>query len=781
MEGMIMTKYIGTTIPKIDDLSLACGTARYTSDFTIGVPNLMHLAFAYSTVPHAKIKSINSSAVLKMDGVIDVLTYENTPTGLYTTAGQGYPEPSPYDTRMFNPIVRYVGEPIAAVAAETWAAAERAAKKIVAEYEELPALFDPEHSMDVDAPQLHGGDDYVPIPVPYAPEKNVAGEVDFSFGNAQKAFAEAKLTEEGTYNTHQGAHCAMEPHAAVANFDERGRLVIHSTTQVPFHARRTVARLTQIPPYKLRIVKPRVGGGFGSKQEIILEPYVAFAAWKHQRPARAELRRREIFTMVRTRHPMRVRIKTAFDNSGAITALQMDDIMNTGAYGSHALTVLSNAASKVLPLFNKVSNISFTGYAVYTNLPCGGAYRGYGATQGYFALNQHIDVICRRLGIDMAEYVKKWHIKEGETSPVFESIGEGTDGVKQYVKSCKLSQCIDLGAKEIGWAEKRGERQRCGDCVRGVGMAVSMQGSAIPMVDMASAAIKMQDDGSCQLYVGATDIGTGSDTILAQIVAETLQLPVERIQVLSSDTDLTPFDTGAYASSTTYLSGAAVKKTADRIAKQVRAVAAEMLGCMASEIAFEDGDAVSAQGHGTHLSFAKISSHSLYTHNQRQIQATASMIVRESPAPFMAQFAEVEVDLRTGRVNVIKFVSAVDCGQAINPGLVEGQVNGATMNGISWALNEKYIYNKNGQMTSNSFWDYKIPSMPDMPEMRTIIVPSNEPSGPYGAKSVSEIGINGPAPAIANAIFDAVGVRITELPLTPEKIWTAMQKVGRTQ
>lgn len=768
-------KYVGITMPKIDDLSLACGTARYTSDFTIGVRKLMHLAFAHSTVAHAEIKKIDVSAALSVKGVIDVLTYENTPKTLYTTAGQGYPEPSPYDTRMLNPVVRYFGEPVAVVIAESWSIAESAAKKVKVEYRELPVLFDPEKAMDDDAPKLHGGDDFVPIPIPYEPKRNIAGEVTFSYGDVEKDFARnVDLTAEGTYTTHYASHCAMEPHAAVANFDERGRLVIHSTTQVPFHARRTVSRLTGIPAHKVRVVKPRVGGGFGSKQEIILEPFVAFAAWKHQRPARFELRRREIFTTVRTRHPMRVRIKTSFDRGGRIYAIDMNNIMNSGAYGSHALTVLSNAASKVLPLFNKIDNVSFVGHSVYTNLPTGGAYRGYGATQGYFAFNQHLDVMCRKLKLDMPEFIKEWHIKEGETSAVFEAIGEGTDGVKQIIKSCKLSQCIDLGAEKIGWKAKRGKRERCGDWVHGVGMAVSMQGSAIPMVDMASAAIKMQDDGSCQLYVGATDIGTGSDTVLAQIVAETLKMPVEKILVLSSDTDLTPFDTGAYASSTTYLSGMAVKKAALDLSEQVRETAASMLDCTTSEIFLENCEAISGN---TRLSFSKIASHSLYSHNQRQLQATASAVAPESPAPFMAQFAEVAVDLRTGRVKIKKFVSAVDCGQAINPGLVEGQVHGAVLNGISWAMNEQYIFDKRGCMTNNSFWDYKIPTMPDMPEMHVIIVPSHEPSGPYGAKSVSEIGINGPAPAIANAIFDAAGVRLTDLPLTPENVWMGLQKL----
>ncbi|MCL2767737.1 MAG: molybdopterin-dependent oxidoreductase [Synergistaceae bacterium] len=775
MNDKSFKKYVGISIPKIDDLSLACGTARYTSDYAIGVRGLLHLAFAYSDVPHAKITNIDVSEAFSVSGVVDIFTYENTPKTLYTTAGQGYPEPSPYDTRMFNQIVRYVREPIAAVLAESWDTAERAAKKIKAEFEPLTALFDPEEAMNDGAPKIHGGDDHVKLPVTYKPDRNIAGEVDFSYGNVIAAFNNAELTEEATYTTHCESHCAMEPHSAVALFDERGRLVIYATTQVPFHARRSIARITGIPAHKIRVIKPRLGGGFGSKQEIILEPYVAFAAWKHQRPVRCELRRKDVITMSRMRHQMHIHIRSAFDAEGKINALDMNDLMNSGAYGSHALTVLSNAASKVLPLFNKIENVNFTGYSVYTNLPTGGAYRGSGATQGFFALNQHIDTICRRLKLDMPEYVKEWHIKEGETSAVFEEVGEGTEGVDQVIKSCKLSQCIDIGVEKISWKEKRNKRERCGDWVRGVGMAVSMQGSAIPMVDMASAAIKMQDDGSCQLYVGATDTGTGSDTVLAQIAAETLQIPVEKVLVLSSDTDLTPFDTGAYASSTTYLSGSAVMKAALDLADQIRKAAALMLECPASEIHLQDGCAVSDAGSGVKISYAKIASDSFYSNNQRQLQAVASAVASESPAPFAAQFAEVAVDVRKGRVKVIKFVSVVDCGQAINPNLAEGQIHGAVLNGISWTLNEHHIFDNNGSITTNSLWDYKIPTIPDVPEMQVIIVPSYEPSGPYGAKSVSEVAINGPAPAIANAIFDAIGVRLYDLPFTPEKVWKAIK------
>jgi CO/xanthine dehydrogenase Mo-binding subunit len=712
-----------------------------------------------------------------MEGVVDVFHSGNSPSDLYTTAGQGYPEPSPYDTALFNKSVRYVGDIVGAVLAESPAAAREAAGAVRVEYRQLEPLFDPEKSMDPGVPCLHGDGAFAPLPVPYRPEENVAGEVLFSFGDVEKGFAEADFVEEETYRTHYTNHCAMEPHAATATFDEKGRLVIYSSTQVPFHARRTVSRVTGIPAHMIRVVKPRIGGGFGSKQEIILEPYVALAAWKYKRSVKAELSRHEVFTTARTRHPMRVRIKTGVKKDGTIAALEMNDIMNTGAYGAHALTVLSNAGSKVLPMFNKIPNVSFTGRAVYTTLPVGGAYRGYGATQGYFAFNQHVDSICRKLGLDFVDYVKKWHIREGETSEVFKAIGEGTEGVSQIIKSCKLSECLDRGAEEIGWSRLRGKRITSGSWVKGVGAAVSMQGSGIPKVDMGSASMKMNDDGSFNLYVGATDIGTGSDTILSQIAAETLKVPVEMILILSTDTDLTPFDTGAYASSTTYVSGQAVLRCAGKIRDQILSAAAVLMGAPADSLSLGDGGVVVNRKSGEEAPFSKIACFAMYSHDQFQIQAGASYTGDESPAPFMAHFAEVDVDLETGKVRLVKFVSAGDCGRPINPVLAEGQIEGATMNGISYALTEQYLFDPRGKMTNSSFWDYKIFGTLDMPEMKTILAESDEPTGPYGAKSISEIGINGPAPAIANAIFDATGRRIYDLPLTPEKVLAAIKGV----
>ncbi len=769
-------KNVGKPVKKIDAISLAAGAAMFTDDFEL--KDALHLSILYSPYAHAEIEEIDVSEALAMDGVVDVLTYQNVPNKLFTTAGQGYPEPSPYDSRILDKKVRFVGDRVAVVVAEDKRIADEAKKKIRVKYRVLNPVFDPEEALKEGAPMIPDPEAHMIIPAKYDPKRNLAAELDISYGDLEKGFSEADFVEEHVYRTHYGAHAMLEPHAAVAYIDEMGRLVVISSTQVPFHTRRILSMILDIPLRKIRVIKPHLGGGFGGKQEIILEPLVAFVTWKHKRPSRIALSREEVFVSTRVRRSAILKLRTGVKNDGTITALEMDVILNGGAYGTHALTVLSNVGSKSLPMLNKVPAMRFWARSAYTNLPIAGAYRGYGATQGYFALNQQIDIIARRLGIDVLEYWKRIHIRQGETSKIFELIGEGREGTPQIITSEHLDEAIDMGAREIGWYEKRGKRIEVEKGkVRGVGMAVAMQGSGIPLIDMAAARMKMNDDGSFNLYVGATDLGTGSDTILAQIAAEVLQIPVEMIIVHSSDTDITPFDTGAYASSTTYVSGGAVKKTAELIREQILKVASEMLGVPAEKLDMEDGRVVDRES-GKSVTFSEIALRSLYMENQFQIEASASYVGEISPPPFIAQFAEVEVDKRTGFVKVIKFVSAVDCGQPINPRLVEGQVEGAVVNGITWALTERYIFNEQGRMVNRNFGEYKIFTPPDMPEIVTLIVDSYEETGPFGAKSVAEVGINGPAPAIANAIYDAVGVRLFELPFTPEKVYRAIKEAG---
>lgn len=765
--------YIGHSVDKIDSLALACGEERFTEDFPIASP--LHVSILHSPYPHALINNIDTSEAEKITGVALILTHKNTPARFFTTAGQGYPEPSPYDSRLFPKKVRFVGDCVAAAAAETKEAADLAVSKIKVDYKNLEAIFDMEKSMDEKTVKLHDKDAHVLLPVEYDPEKNLAAGVHIKNGDIEKGFAESDFVLEKTFKTHYASHCAIEPHAVAAYFDERGRLVLISTTQVPFHARRIVSKILEIPIRQIRVIKPRIGGGFGGKQEVLLEPLVALIAHRTRRSVKMILSRKEVFISSRTRHEMRIRYKIGYMKDGTLNALSMIGLMNAGAYGSHALTVLSNAGSKVLPLFNKIKHVEFNGKTVYTNLPVGGAYRGYGATQGYFGLNVLLDIIALETRQDLLELIKRQHIRENESSFIFKALGEGKEGVDQFLRSCMLDECITLGAKAIGWYEKRGKKIQSDDFTfRGVGLAVAMQGSGIPRVDMGAASMKMNEDGSFNLYLGATDIGTGSDTIMAQIVAETLNTDVENIIVLSSDTDLTPFDTGAYASSTTYISGKAVEKCALKIKDQLFTAGADMLKTTEDDIVLEKAKVCSNKT-GKSVTFEEIGYYTFYTNNQFQIQSSASNFAEESPPPFIAQFAEVEVNASTGHVRVIKMVSAADCGQPLNPKLVEGQIEGAAINGISYALTEEYLFDENGKMTNPDFGNYKIFTAADIPEIETIIVPSYEESGPYGAKSIAEIGINGPIPAIANAIYDAVGVRLYETPFTSEKIYNALK------
>jgi CO/xanthine dehydrogenase Mo-binding subunit len=769
-----MKKYttVGKSEKKIDSLSLATGESKFVDDFEM--KNELYCKLVYSPHAFAEILDIDDSKVLAIEGVVDVLHYKNVKKIMHTTAGQGFPEPSPYDCAIFENIVRYVGDRVAMVIAENREIAHMAVKLLDVKYKILEPLFDPEKAMEPGAPQIHDSSRKTPIGAKYEPERNLAAEVEIGFGDMQKGEEESDFIIDETYNAHYGQHCTIEPHSVKSYFDEMGRLVLVSSTQVPFHVRRIVAQACDYPLSKIRVIKPRIGGGFGSKQEVFLDQLAALTTIKHKRPARLVISREEVFQSSRTRHPIRVNLKMGAKNNGEITFLEMDSLLNSGAYGSHALTVLSNCGSKVLPLFNKIENLHFIGRSVYTNLPVGGAYRGYGATQGYFALNQHLDILTRKLNLDLPDFIKKNHIQVGETSQVFEALGEGRDGVTQLVNSCQLDECIDICIKEIDWYKKHDKKITNGDKVRGVGLAVSMQGSAIPLIDMAAAYIKMNEDGSFNMNIGATDIGTGSDTILSQIAAEVLNVPLEKMIVYSSDTDRTPFDVGAYASSTTYLSGRAVKKCANKIKDQILGVAAEIMESSLDDLSFEFSKVIDKKQNKS-ASYYDICNYSLYTKDQFQIQAEASEIVEQSPPPFMAQATEVEVDTKTGEVKVLEFVSAVDCGQAINPQLAEGQVEGATVNGISYAMTEEYIFSDKGNLLNKSFRSYKISTAADIPKMKTFIVESHEESGPFGAKSVSEIGINGPLPAIANAIYDAIGVRMYGAPFTAEKVYRAMQ------
>jgi putative selenate reductase molybdopterin-binding subunit len=765
--GSTKFEVVGKSEWRVDGRALVTGRPVFAGD--LDMPGTLHIAILHSPHPHARISRIDVTRAEEHPGVVLVLTHENTPTLRYTTAGQGFPEPSPYDTRMFDTKVRFVGDRVAAVAAETKVAALEALDLIDVDYEVLPAVLSVEAALAVGAPVVHDEPDAEGV---HDARRNISGRVEMVAGDLDAGFAESDVVVEITCRTHRAQHAPVEPHVAMSWLDPDGRVVVYSSTQVPFHARRIVARLLDLPIHRVRVIKPRIGGGFGVKQEVLLDDLVALVTLRTGRPSLIEYSRAEEFVASRTRHPMDVTVRIGARHDGSIHALSLDAISDTGAYGAHGLTVVSNTGSKSLPMYNTAQHLGYTGTVVYTNLPVSGAYRGYGATQGQFPLEVAVDVLAERLGIDPVELRRRNHIRTGGTSPVFEAIGEGREGVPQTITSCELGRCIEIGAQRIGWKEQRGARRRTGSWVHGLGMSIHLQGSGIPGVDTASATIKMNDDGSFNLLVGATDLGTGSDTVLAQIAAETLGVPLDHMVVLSSDTDVTPFDKGAYASSTTYVSGNAVLRAAQDVRGQILGLAATMLDDRPDQL--HVGHQQVSTDDGRAVSLADVACFGLYGAGRLQPAATASFMGEASPPPFLASFAEVAVDTDTGQVKVIRYVAAVDCGTAVNPALAEGQVEGAIVNGIGYALTEEMLFTERGEVRNSDLGRYKTLGALDIPPIEVILVDSYEPTGPHGAKSVAEIGINAPLPTLSNAIHDAIGVRLTSSPFTAERVWAAM-------
>ena len=758
---------------KFDARGLVTGRALFTDDYD--QPGMLTVKMLRSPHAMARIKRIDVSRARALPGVACVLTWQDIPRRVYTSAGQGYPEPSPYDMVLLDNIVRYVGDQVALVAAEKEETALQALKLIEVEYEVFDPVLDPHDAMKPGASIIHPEPDCeIKIPVPYHPEKNQCGEVNAEIGNPDAAMKSSDITLEGTFFAHLASHAALEPHCSLSWLDPNGRLTVVSTTQVPFHARRKLSQLFDLPIKNVRVIKPRLGGGFGGKQDVVTEPYAALVTMTTGRPAKFRLTRSEVFTSGRFRHSMHMTAKVGLSRDGRIKAYDLYALSNTGAYGSQGLTVTCMVGCRTLALFT-CPDMRFTADIVYTNTPVPAAYRGYGGTQGIFATVGAMDEAAERLGMDPMDFYLKNIIHGHCEVPILSKLGEGDKLGTPRIGSCELEACIQKGAEMFDWKAKRTRPKGDGRYRRGVGMTIMMQGSAIPFIDMASAYIKMNEDGSFNLLMGASEIGQGSDTILSQIAAEELTVPTDCVVPYSSDTDLTPFDKGAYASSTTYLSGMAVKKTAAAVKEKIIAVGAEMLECPLEEAAVKNGCVIHTAT-GRSVTFSEIALRSMYQTNHQQIAAVGSHFTKESPPPFAADFAEVEVDTYTGHVKLLDYLQVIDCGTPINPKLAKGQSYGALVNGFSYALNERFIFNEKGKMLNPDFGMYKISSTMDIPKIRNDFVPSYEESGPFGAKSVSELGINGGLPAISNAIYHAAGVRLREGPFIAERVLNALQK-----
>jgi putative selenate reductase molybdopterin-binding subunit len=761
-------KTVGKAERRVDSVKLATGRGTFVDD--IALPGMLHARILHSPHAHARITRIDAANARAIPGVACVLTHHDVPRVAYTTAGQGWPEPSPYDTFMLDDKVRFVGDRVAVVAADDPELAQRACEAIKVDYEPLPAIFDPEQAMARGAPVIHDETDASGI---RDPARNLAAEITAAVGDVAKGFAEAEHVFEQTYRVPYVQQSSIEPHITITWLDEDNRLMVRTSTQVPFHVRRIIAPLLGIPIRRIRVIKPRIGGGFGGKQEILIEDLCGMLTLRTGRPIRLEFTREEELTAARTRHPQIVTVKSGV-KGGRFTALEMRVLENTGAYGTHALTVMSVTGNRALSLY-RCPNLRYEARAVYTNLAVAGAFRGYGCPQGFFALESHVDEVASAIGEDPLEFRRRNHVQEGDDQPIAEVLGEGKEGFKQIIRSCGLPQAILLGAKAIGWKDRAKKKKTSnGPMRRGVGMAIVMQASGIPGVDMGAASIKMNEDASFNLLMGATDIGTGADTMFCQIAAESLGVAIEKIIPYSSDTDMTPFDPGAYASSTTYITGHAVEKASRLVLQQIVQVGARMLEIPEEDAVVHNGKVCAKDGRS--VTYEQVCLSSLYQKDQFQIMATASHMSYEAPPPFAAVFVEVEVDTETGLVRVLRIVEAVDCGQVVNPQMAEGQVEGAAIQSLGYALYERMPFDDRGRMQFRSFRDYTIATATDVPELTTILVPTHEPTGPFGAKAIAEIPINGPAPAIANAVAHATGVRVREIPLTPERVLAALEE-----
>lgn len=768
-------KVVGKSQTKVDAIKLAKGNPAFTDDFELR--GMLYAKLLTSPHAHARILDIDDSEARTLPGVHAVLHYRNVPRIRYASGGQSYPNPPPLDQVSFDNKVRYVGDRVAVVAAESLEIAEEAVKRIKVTYELLPAVFDENDALKEGAPVIHDEPDMAGA---YNAARNISHYIEAEVGQVEEGFALADQLFEQKYYVHQVQQCPMEPHIAISYWDADERLVVRSSTQVPFHARRMIAPLLGLPVKRIRVIKPRIGGGFGAKQEVLIEDIVGHLTIATGKPVRLELTRAEEFISSRTRHPQTIIFKTGIKNDGTLVSQKMTVIGNTGPYATHGLTVQTVTGMRGLSSYN-CPNKRFECNVVYTNIPVPGAYRGYGAPQALFALETHMEEIATAIGMDVIEFKRKNWVQSGDPLDIAPYLGERDVEIAAIpvIGSCGLNECVAQGMQASNWNRRYqpGWNMVPGKphLRRGLGMAVCMHGTAIPGLDMGGASIKINDDGSFNVLVGATDLGTGSDTVLAQIAAEVLGTLVEDIIVYSSDTDMTPFDTGAYASSTTYISGMAVKKAAEQVREQIKERAGLMLGLTDwSGVTLADRRAYAPDGRS--VTIEEIALHSLHQADQRQIMATASYVSPDSPPPFAAQFAEVEVDIETGQVTVKKLVMAVDCGVAINPITASGQVEGGMTQALGYGHCEEMVYDDKGRMVNPAFGPYKIYRADEMPEMEVILVQTVEPSGPFGAKAIAEIPKDGVAPALGSAIFNAAGVRIRRIPFTPERVWTALQE-----
>lgn len=767
-------KTVNKRIPKTDAFAIMGGAPVYTGDL---VPeDALVIRLLRSPHAFAKILSVDTSLAMKVPGVACILTHEDVPLRRLSAAGSNFPGNNPYDRRILDSIVRYVGDPVAIIAAENEKAADRAAGLVKVEYEVFEPVLDFERAEEAAEKGriVHPEDNFVfQTDIGQNLQKNILCTDECGEGDFETEYNKCEYRLDETYYTCANQQAMMETFRSFSYYDRSGRLTIVSSTQITFHVRRLIAQALGLPQAKVRVIKPRIGGGFGAKQSMVTEPYAAVVTWKTGRPAYICFDREESFACGNTRHPFRVRVRLGADADGTVKALWVDSLQNVGAYGEHAVNVAGLSGHKTIPLYAKATAWKFTSKSVYTNTTPGGAFRGFGATQGCFAVETTVNKLAEMLGKDPAELRLNNLPVVGSPMPAY--YGE-------ILQSCSLPDCIKTGRKMIGWDEKYSAEpfsHRVGPHrYRGLGMAVTMQGSGLTNIDSCTVTIRLDDGGFYTLGIGASDMGTGCDTILAQMAAEVLQCDIDRIVVEGVDTTSSPYDKGSYASSTTYVTGNATVRAARRLLDEMVDEAAGLMGLSPEKIEFDGENFFEADAeNGKTLSLDELGRESV-NGQRRVLSAIESFSGQSSPPPFVAGFAEVEVDTLTGEVRVTDLVGVVDCGTVINKNLARVQAEGGFAQGVGMALYEDVSVSEKGRLNTDTFMQYKIPSRLDVPQIRIAFEESYEPSGPFGAKSIGEVVINTPSPAIISAIRNAVGVEIRSLPATAEKVLTKLNSSG---
>ncbi len=789
-------KHVGKVRAKVDGRKLVTGSRAFVEDMT--APDACTVFMLTSPHAHAYITAIDTRKAQALDGVVAVITHENCPDIYYGQAGQGYPEPSPYDRRMFNRKVRHVGDRVAAVIAENEEAGKKALALIEVEYEVLPPVLTIDEALRFGAPIVHNSqvvyvtgapeklDSYnadaddrdgkvvYQFPIHGDPHRNIAAAVEGGIGNLERGFAEADTVIERTYETSQIQCTPLETHTAYA-YTSGDRLILHASTQVPWHVRRIVANVCGLSENMVQVIKERVGGGYGSKQDVLLEDVAGYAALVTRRPVFYRFTREQEFIANSTRHPMRIGVKLGAKRDGSLTAIDMDVKANTGPYGNHCLTVPMNACSKSLPLV-KCDNVHFSVTTCYSNIPPTGAYQGYGAPKGNFAMQLALAELADELGMDQLEFLEKNRVDEGYTLEILRCLGEGREGTPAPVSSCGLGEALRQGSGLINW--NRREHSDDPEVKIGKGVVLVQQGSGLPGLDHSCADITLLSDGSFMLHSGGADLGTGLDTVSVKFAAEVLNVPMDKVSILSGDTDNTPFDTGAYASSGTFFSGSASKMAAEDLRSQIIGAAALLLNEPEQNLSLRYPGEIVSQVSGSSVSCRDLARTLLNGTGSGQLTGKASFTTEDSAFPYGAHFCQVAVNTRTGQVRIEKYAALQDCGTPVNPELALGQIYGGVLKSIGHSLYEQMVFNSKGECLNASLREYGVPMISEMPDdFRAVLIETDDPYGPYGAKSVSEISTNGAAPVIASAIHDAVGVWVRDWPFTPEKILRGLGKI----